>query len=190
VPSALATHHRKLGAALFVLAGLVSAGTAEAVFTTAPSVTSFTAPSLTITPTGLTTLAVQPGGTFSVSGGWSGGGLDPGCPDCIVQAYLAGLSPLLGQINLDVDINFPFIQSGNYAGSFTAPLAAGTYYIGGALTYQFDFIPGVIGSANSADQVSYIINVASVSAVPEPATLALLGLGVAGIAALRQRRSN
>ena len=174
-----------------VMATILATGTgaAQAAFTTAPSVTYFTAPSLTITPTGPTTINVAPGATFNVEGAWSGGGEDPSCSLCVVQAYLAGLSPLLGQINLDNDINFSFIQTGNYSGSFTAPLTAGTYYIGAALTYDFDFVPGVIGFGNGRDQVSYIINVGE-AAIPEPLSAALLGAGLLGLAVVRRRRAS
>ncbi len=138
----------------------------------------------TITDSGPDVLNVTPGASFTVSGDWSISDVNSSyCPDCIIQIYLAGLSPLSGQADLAQGIGFN--DSGSYSQAFTAPTAPGTYYIGGVFTLQYGFIP-VSGGANQAGDVNYQINVRT---VPEPATWAMMMLGFAGLSFAGFRRT-
>lgn len=179
-------------AAATLAAGLWSAAAGATVYTTAPTVSyDLDNQTLTVTPTGPTTIVVGSGASFSVAGSWSsnfnGGG---GCYSCYIQTYLAGLSPLSGQIDLfdpasqgSYPGSYYSSGSGTYSDTFTAPETAGTYYIGGAGLANYGFVSGVVGGPNGSDQVSYIIK-----DVPEPASLILLGSGMVALGAIRRHR--
>lgn len=140
----------------------------------------------TVTDSGADVLNVYAGQTFTVSGTWSTTTTNTSyCPGCIFQFYVAGLSPLSGQANLLSGGYGHTTGSGDYSITFTAPTAAGTYYVGGASIADYNFISGVSGSASGAGDVSYQINV---SAVPELSTWAMMLIGFAGFGFAAYRR--
>ena len=148
---------------------------------------------LTVTPTGPTTLNLNVGEAFHIEGTWQARYVPAsgGCEGCYHQVYLAGLPPLSLQINLSDDLHpFPdFSTTDAYSGNFNAPLTAGRYYIGAALTLDYNFVQGVSGATNADSQVSYILNVSDAPTVPEPASLVLLGTGLLGVVARLRRKS-
>lgn len=172
---------------------IATASAVAAPVTASPATYVLNNQNLIVTPTDLQIRTLAPGESFSIAGSWSStynsGG---GCGSCYTQTYLAGLPGLIAQVNL-FDPNsqgsspgaYFSSGSGTYASIFTAPTTPGTYYIGAGLSLDFNFVSGVVGAANGLDQVSYAITVA----VPEPATFALFGLGLAGLATFGRRRA-
>ena len=183
---------RKILCSILVVLGAAACGLPSAYAdTTAPVVSyTFDNQNLTITPTGPTTINVAAGGSFTVTGAWSS--VYNGGDSEYIQTYLAGLSPISGQINLFDPASqgtnpgdYLSSGSGSYSGIFTAPTVAGTYFIGGGYTADYQFDPGVNGTANGLGQVSYIVNVAQTL---EPSSLILIGTGLLGVAGTLRKR--
>jgi PEP-CTERM motif len=174
-----------LGAACALAIVASAAPTMAATYTPASSVDyGFIHGTFNITDSGPDVLNINPGDSFTVSGTWSINTTDMNyCPGCVIQVYLAGITPLSGQANLDSFQGLNF-DTGTYSQTFTAPTGPGTYYIGGAETLDYQFDP-VSGGPNGSNLVSYQINV---SAVPEPSTWAMMILGFAGIGFVAYRR--
>lgn len=82
--------------------------------------------------------------------------------------------------------NFLFINSDYLAGdyNFNAYLYSLSWY---GESYSGDSVQG-IGAAMHGSPVSFGWQVAAVNDVPEPATLALFGLGIAGLSVLRRKK--
>ena len=141
----------------------------------------------TVTDDGPSVLNVNAGQLVTVSGNWSVTDTDDSyCAFCVIQLYAAGLPGLPTQANLYSNvISGGDSSSGNYSMTFNAPTVAGSYFIGGttSLDYQFNTVSG---GANGDGFVNYQINVAG---VPEPATWAMMLVGFGGLGAvLRNRR--
>jgi hypothetical protein len=182
-------------AAACALATVVSAAPAIAAnYTPASSVDyGFIHGTFNITDSGPNVLYVNPGDSFTVSGTWSIHTVDQNafCPTCIIELYLAGISPLSGQANLASfgGNGVPNFGTGAYSLTLIAPTAPGTYYIAGAQTLDFQFDP-VHGGDNLSlplTNVNYQINV---GAVPEPSTWAMMILGFAGVGFMAYRRKS
>src|SRR5215469_13520580 len=97
------------------IAGIVPG--AQAAFTTASTVTynNLGQRNLTVTPTGPTTFDVLGGHSFTIAGTWGSVPTGNICAGCETQLYIAGISPLDGQIDL-VDNGVIFATlSGSYS---------------------------------------------------------------------------
>lgn len=79
-------------------------------------------------------------------------------------------------------VNFSFSQVATTVGTFTATLVPD--FISSFPDYRF---PN--GSEASEPSISFTLNVNAVNDVPEPASLALCGLGILGLVAGRRRRA-
>jgi hypothetical protein len=174
---------------------LLGAGGADAATFTRTNYT------LTVTPSGPTSLTLDPGEDFAISGTWSASYNGIGCAGCPTQLYLVFFSPVgqpgdpanFGQINLFDSVNAPVnvpTASGTYAQTFTAPARLGTYYIGANHTLNFPsaFSAGVSGGFSQPDAWAYEITVAEpATAVPAPAGLLVLGPALLALGVARRR---
>jgi hypothetical protein len=178
-----------------LVAILCLAGSAQAATFTRTNYT------LTVTPAGSTTLTVDPGETFSISGNWSAAYNGIGCAGCPTQLYLVFFSPVsqpgdpanYGQIDLFDSVVAPVnlqSASGTYAQAFTAPSRLGTYYIGANHTLNFPsaFSANVSGSFSTPDPWAYQVTVAEpAAAVPAPAGLLLFAPALLALGLTRRR---
>ena len=143
---------------------------------------------LVITPNDAQSRTLTAGEAFTISGNWATTWDGSDCQLCVTQTYIAGLPGFPAQGNLhNPPRNFlNQFGGGTYSFTFNAPTAAGTYYLGGGFSYDFNFVPGIVGFANANNEVSYAITVAN--AVPEPGALSLAGLALLGLVTASRRR--
>lgn len=144
----------------------------------------------TITDNGSDNINVSPGQTFTLSGSWSTGSVGTSsCPSCIIQLYLAGISPLTGQADLYSSAIYQDNQaSGTYSLTLSAPNVAGNYYYAGGYSTQYQYVTAS-GGANASGFVNYRINVQDQSSsVPEPSSLILLGTSILMLGIMAKNR--